>query len=283
MKKSFLGLMGLFGLMLTSVTSCGASTFDNTKLVIGLECNYAPFNWTEVAPNDYTLKVANKTNMWADGYDVQIGKILSEKLELPVEIHQIEWDSLIPELTFGNINAVIAGMTDTEERRLSIDFTDEYYRSELVLITSKSVADLYTGSLSETEFAQLIKNKMIVSQSMTVTDDVIEIFEEKYGAIHNNPVSSFALAAQDVVSGAAFAMTAELPVAKSIISTLDTLGIIHMDQSILGETQSELGVSIGIAKGNTELANMINEALSEISIQERNDLMEAAVIRSANY
>ena len=283
MKKSFLGLMGLFGLMLTSVTSCGATTFDNTKLVIGLECNYAPFNWSEIAPTDYTLKVANKTNMWADGYDVQIGKILSEKLEIPVEIHQIDWDSLIPELTFGNINAVIAGMTDTEERRLSIDFTDEYYRSELVLITSKSVADLYTGSLSETEFAELIQNKMIVSQSMTVTDDVIEIFEEKYGAIHNNPVSSFALAAQDVVSGSAFAMTAELPVAKSIVSTLDTLGIIHMDQSILGETQSELGVSIGIAKGNTELANMINEALSEISIQERNDLMEAAVIRSANY
>jgi ABC-type amino acid transport substrate-binding protein len=116
MKKSFLGLMGLFGLMLTSVTSCGANSFDNTKLVIGLECNYAPFNWSEIAPNDYTLKVANKTNMWADGYDVQIGKILSEKLEIPVEIHQIDWDSLIPELTFGNINAVIAGMTDTEER-----------------------------------------------------------------------------------------------------------------------------------------------------------------------
>ena len=62
-----------------NATSCGFND-NKDKLVIGLECNYAPFNWSEIAPNDYTLKVANKTNMWADGYDVQIGKILSEKL-----------------------------------------------------------------------------------------------------------------------------------------------------------------------------------------------------------
>ena len=277
MKKSLLGILGLGALSLSALSSCTPS-FDNTKLVIGLECAYAPFNWSEQYSNEHTLKVSNKANLYVDGYDVQIAKILGNKLGIDVEIHQIEWDSLIPELQFGGINAVIAGMTDTAERRQTIDFTDEYYRSELVLVVPADVASQYSDTLTEQQFAELINGQMIVSQTQTVTDDVIEIFATKYGAIHNNPVSTFGFAAQDVSEGSAFAMTAELPVARSIVNAFTNLGIIHIDQNILGETQAELGVSIGIAKGNNDLLTKLNQALSEISITQRNELMEVLLI-----
>ena len=279
MKKSLLPLAGLAALCLTS---CGQTTFDNSKLVIGLECAYAPFNWAENAENEHTLKVQNKAGVYADGYDIQMAKILGNKLGIDVEIHQIAWEDLILGLQTGAINAVVAGMTDTEERRMTIDFTNEYYRSELVLVVPSDVASTYDHALSAEEFGELINNKIVVSQSSTVTNDVIDTFVANYNAIHANPVDTFALAAQDVSNESAFAMTAELPVARSIISSFSNLGILHIDQSILGEAQAKLGVSIGVAKGNNELRNSLNAALSEITTEQRNDMMEQAVIRSAN-
>ena len=271
----------LFGLVTSlSFSSCSSASFDG-KLVIGLECDYVPFNWTETEPNEYTLKVFNKTNLYCDGYDVQIAKILGRELNMEVIIMQTPWTALVSDLQMGTINAIIAGMTDTEERRESISFTNEYYRSELVLIVSKDISNQYEGqTLTENQFRTLVNGKHIVSQESTVTDDVIEIFEESYGAIHSQPLESFSFAATDVSIGSVFAMTAELPVAQSICASFTNLGIIHIDQDILGETQSELGVSIGINKNDTELKDKINNVLATITNEERVRLMSEAITRS---
>ena len=278
-KKLFLVLPALFG-MLISTTSCGNTTFDNSKLVIGLECAYAPFNWSMQNENEYTLKVSNKNNLYCDGYDIQIAKYLSKELNIEVEIMQIDWLSLVPDLQFGNINAIIAGMTDTPERRQSIDFTDEYYRSELVLVVQKTVADSYQEVLNSDAFSSLVNGQVIVSQKSTVTDEVINTFAKEHGAIHASAVDSFALAATDVSNGSAFAMTAELPVAQSIVASFTNLGIIHIDQNILGEAKAELGVSIGIQKGNEELQTSINNALAKLTASQRQEMMNAAISRA---
>lgn len=259
---------------------CGSSS-DDSKLVVGLECNYAPFNWTEKAENEFTLPIANHANQFADGYDIQIAKRLSADLGKPVVIMQTVWESLISDLQAGTINCIIAGMTDTAERELSIDFTSEYYRSELVLVVKKDIADQYSSPLTAKEFGDFIQGQYLVSQKSTVTDDVLESFASEYGAIHNTPVESFALAAQDVASGSAFAMTAELPVANSIVATDSALGLVHMDQAILGETQAELGVSIGLKKGSG-MKDELNSSLAKISQADRNQLMSEAVVRSSS-
>lgn len=280
MRKSKLAVFSLLAVSVVSLTSCGNSGSNNDRLVIGLECNYAPFNWTESSPNDYTLNISNRVG-YADGYDIQLAKLLGEELGKEVVIVQTEWDALVTDLQAGSINCIIAGMTDTEERRLSIDFTDEYYRSELVLVTSKVTADFYTSALDAEAFRTLIDGQFVISQNNTVTNDVIGNVFTTYGARHANPVESFALAATDVVNNSAFAMTAELPVANSIVAANSSLGIVHIEQAILGETQSELGVSIGIQKGNTELRDELNRALATISSEQRTELMSQAVIRSS--
>ena len=264
---------------ITSLASCGSSSTN--ELIIGMEVNYAPFNWAESSASDYTLPVSNHAGVFADGYDIQVAKILSEKTGMKVSIFQSDWDSLIPNLQSNTINAIIAGMTDTAERELSIDFTNEYYHSELVLVTKKSIAEQYTSAISADDFGSFISGKMLVSQSGTVTDDIIGDVFTTYGAIRNNPVDTFAIAAQNVSSGGAFAMTAELPVANSIVSSFTDLGIVHIDQSILGDSLSSLGVSIGIKKGNTALQTSLNSALAEITADQRLSLMTAATLRSA--
>lgn len=265
-----------------SLASCGTQSDDNT-LVIGLECNYAPFNWTIGTSSDYTLSISNQANSYADGYDIVFAKRAAKELNMNVKIVKLEWDNLIPQLNAGTINCIIAGMTDTAERRESIDFTNEYYRSELVLVTSKKVADQYNSTtLNLSDLQTLLNGKGLISQIQTVTDSVIDSLASSTSCVHMTPVDTFAIAATQVSSGAAFAMTSELPVAQSIVNANSSLGIIRIDQSVLGVDLSELGVSIGIKKGNTDLQSKLNSVLANYSQEERNADMSAAVERSAN-
>ena len=65
-------------------TSCG-STNENV-LIVGMECNYSPFNWTAIKEDEYTLPISNAKGQYADGYDVQIAKYLGEQLDMEVQI-----------------------------------------------------------------------------------------------------------------------------------------------------------------------------------------------------
>lgn len=279
MKIKNLRLLAIMAASAGCLISCGNNTNEDV-IRIGLECAYVPFNWVAESQSEFTLPIANHTGSFADGYDIQVAKRISKDLGKKVEIVQTKWESLITDLQMGSIDAIVAGMTDTEERRRQISFTEEYYRSELVLVTSESVASLYDAPLSPDAFGDLVEGQNIVSQVATVTNDVIDVFATEYGARHVTPVATFALAAQDVVNGSAFAMTAELPVATAIVGKLDGLGIVHFDQEVLGEAKSELGVSIGVRKNDTALLNGINSVLNNLPKSERESLMAAAVARS---
>ena len=56
---------------------------------------------------------------------------------MKLEIYSYEWDSLIPAVQSGTVDAIIAGMSPTEEREKEIDFTNVYYMSTLVVIYKK--------------------------------------------------------------------------------------------------------------------------------------------------
>ena len=68
---------------------------------------------------------------------MQIAQYIANKLGMTLEICSYEWDSLIPALQSGNVDAIIAGMSPTAEREEQIDFTDVYYESNLVVIYKK--------------------------------------------------------------------------------------------------------------------------------------------------
>lgn len=261
-------------------SACSGGRVDDSILYVGLECAYAPFNWTESEANDYTLPISNHAGSYADGYDIQIAKILSTKTGKDVQIVQTKWESLVSDLQSGSINCIIAGMTDTEEREKTIDFTSEYYRSELVLVVKKDVADAYPDPIAMADFGAFVDGRQFESQNQTLTDDIIGSVFVGYGAVHNTPVSTFALAAVDVINGSAFAMTAEYPVALSIVANNPLLGLVRLDQSILGDSLKSLGVSIGVNKGSA-LKTTLTAALDEIGQDERNALMAAAVARSS--
>jgi ABC-type amino acid transport substrate-binding protein len=118
-----------------------APATTNGTFKVAMECAYAPFNWTDMSatatPGSVAISGEGKDGMYANGYDVQIAKYIAAKLGMKLEIYAIEWDSLLPALQSGNVDAIIAGMSPTAEREEEIDFTNVYYESNLVVIYKK--------------------------------------------------------------------------------------------------------------------------------------------------
>ncbi len=115
-----------------------ASTTGTLK--VGMECAYEPYNWTELKSGtlgEVAISSEGKENQFANGYDVQVARYVANKLGLKLEIYAMEWDSLLPAVQSGTIDAIVAGMSPTAERKQEIDFSQTYYESNLVVIIKK--------------------------------------------------------------------------------------------------------------------------------------------------
>lgn len=117
-----------------------APATTNGTLKVGMECAYAPFNWTDMekaTPGAVAISSQGSEGLYANGYDVQIAQYIANKLGMKLEIYAITWEGLLPALQSGTVDAIIAGMSPTAEREQEIDFTNVYYSSNLVIIYKK--------------------------------------------------------------------------------------------------------------------------------------------------
>ena len=122
---------------LTGTDTSAIPGLEDGVLTVGMECAYAPYNWTQMDDSNGAVPISNVPGSYANGYDVQIAQYIANRLGLKLEIYAMEWDSLIPAVNSGAIDAIVAGMSPTAERSEQLDFTDTYYESNLVVIIRK--------------------------------------------------------------------------------------------------------------------------------------------------
>lgn len=239
---------------------------ESSVLRVGMECDYAPFNWTQVSDSDTAVAISSVD--YADGYDVVIASKLAAALGMEVQIVKTDWDSLIPSLNAGAIDCIIAGMTETPERAEAVNFTTPYYESDMVVIV-KADSDLVNiTSIQE------LSGRNVLGQINTTYDDVIEQIQ---GVNHMTPLATYPRMILSLQAGEADAITAELPVANGVVAANPDLAIVRFaeGQGFVVDTS----VSIAVAKQNTELLNNLQNALNSISQEERLQIMEDAVNR----
>lgn len=108
-------------------------------LKVAMECAYAPYNWTQQTDANGAVAISSEgsAGLYANGYDVQIAKYISNALGMKLEIYAEKWESLVSGVQAGTYDAIIAGMSPTSERAEQIDFTLPYYVSNLVVIYKK--------------------------------------------------------------------------------------------------------------------------------------------------
>ena len=258
-------------LLLSGCSNSGQQLAGSNRQVlrVGMECNYAPFNWTTTVPSDTTVPITSVD--YADGFDVVIASMLAEKLGMEVQIVKLDWDNLIPALQHDQIDAVIAGMTDTPLRRESVDFTTPYYVSEEVIIVRND-----SPLVSITSIAELSGYK-VQGQMNTIYDEIIDQIN---GVVHMPAAETFPASIQALLAGGVDAVTSELPVAIGVVSANPNLTYIQFSAGNgFSGSEQDASVSIAVQKGNTELLNALQQALDSISEAQRQQLMLDATNR----
>jgi putative lysine transport system substrate-binding protein len=250
----------LAALMLLSACAFAEGTFR-----VGMECDYPPFNWTQVEPDENSVPIDGGMG-YAGGYDVEIAKRVAEGLGKELVIVKVEWDGLIQKLNADQIDAVIAGMSPTAERKITVDFTDAYYNSDLVVVVRKDSPLAEAKTLADLSGAKI--TGQLNTFHYTVIDQIPDV--QKMPAMDTFPTMTVAL-----TSGAIDGYISERPGAVSACAANANLAFVTP-----GFVASEEDTSIAVAlkQGQPELIEQINGILAGIDADARNQLMDDAVL-----
>ena len=255
-------------IMLLSVTgSFVSAALAQDTFSVGLECNYAPFNWTQTDDSNGAVAIKDGGG-FCGGYDVEIAKAIAEYLGKELVIVKTEWDGLIPAVNAGKIDAVIAGMSPTEERKFSVDFSDPYYESDLVIVVKADGPYAAASSLED------FSNAKITAQLNTFHDTVVDQIPnvKHVTAMETVPAMIVALNA-----GKVDGYVSERPGAISAQEANPGLTFVEFEEGKGFEASPEdVAVAVAMKKGN-EILPDVNAALEQISKEQRQELMDSAI------
>lgn len=257
----------------SGVSSAAASSSSGTSekvLRVGMECAYAPHNWTQTDSSNDAVQIQNSTNEYANGYDVMMAKQLADAIGYKLEIYKIEWDGLIVGVQSGKIDAIIAGMAATDARKKSIDFTDPYDTGSYCVLVKKG--GKYANATSINDFA----GAKVSSQINTVLYDTL--VPQLKGAKKLDGLSDAPTVFAALASGKLDAAPMDYPTAISAVKTNPDLQVIKFAEGKGYVLNGLDGCSyIGVKKGNTELTDKLNDALKKYTKEDMEKLMQKAV------
>jgi polar amino acid transport system substrate-binding protein len=252
MKKMILSTVALLALGTAAMA-------DPVKVGIAAE-PYPPFASPDAAGN------------WV-GWEVDLIGAVCAAAELDCVITPVAWDGIIPSLTGGQIDAIMASMSITEDRMKTIDFSDKYYNTPTVIVGPKGMAMEPTNDG--------LKGKIIGVQVSTVHQD--------YAQTHFTDAAEIKLyqtqdeANQDLVAGRIDATQADSIALDDFLKTeagacCESKGAVADDPAILG-----LGVGVGLRKGEEDLKAAFNAGIAKVISDGTYDKISAPYFASSIY
>lgn len=239
---------------------------DSDVFRVGMEADYAPFNWTQMDDSNGAVPLSGSSE-YAGGYDVEIAKKIAAELGKELEVVKTEWDGLVPALTSGKVDAIIAGMSPTEEREESIDFTDTYYTSQLVIVVESEGAYADASCLADFNGAKL------TAQLNTFHYSVIDQID---GVVKEKAMDNFSAMRVALESGMIDGYVSERPEGMSASSANSNYKMVELTDGFV-TNEEDTAIAVGVQKGS-ELKDEINEILTDISEDEKTELMDEAIV-----
>ncbi len=282
MKLKNTAALALSAVLAFGLTACGSAASpavdstvpdgdgDPTTLTVAMECAYAPYNWTQNDDTNGAVQIRDSGD-YAYGYDVIMAKKIGEALGQNVQIVKLDWDSLIPAVTSGDVDCVIAGQSITAERAEQVDFSDPYYYASIVTLVKKDSKYADAKSVADLDGATA------TSQLGTIW------YDNCLPQIPNGNI----LAAQETApamlvalnSGACDVVVTDRPTAQAALVAYPDFALLDFGggENDFQVSQEDINIGISMKKGNTALRDAINEVLSGMTADDYNNLMDEAI------
>ncbi len=279
MRRTFAIILAI--LMTLSLAACAPAAENITGvedgvLTVGMECTYAPYNWTQMDDSNGAVPISNVPGAYANGYDVMIAKRICEANGWQLEIVSSAWDSLTPAVQSKTMDANIAGQSMTADRMAEVDMAGPYFYATIVCMTTKDSAFANATSISD------LAGGSCTSQSGTIW------YDSCLPQIENIDLLPPAETATNMIlqlqTGSVDFICTDLPTAMAAAAKDDSLVILNFagtdgDFQFASDAERAENVNIGIsvAKGNTVLLEAINAVLSQMTQEDFNKLMDEAI------
>lgn len=245
-------------------------------LVVGMECAYQPFNWAQLDDGNGAVSIYGGSTgcaagkRYANGYDVMVAKMIAEELGRELVVVEYKWDSLVPGVQTAVLDLIIAGMSPTEERKQSIDFSDPYFSSNLVVVVRKDGDYADAASLADLEGAE------IQAQKDTFHDTVVEQIPN---VTHLAPAPDFTAMIAALQLKSIDGYIAEEPGAIADCSKnpdFTYIPLVNGGTGFVIDDPADVTIAIGAQKGSA-LIGEVNRVLSGISEADRQNMMRQAI------
>lgn len=255
---------------LTGTDTSAIPGVEDGVLTVGMECTYAPYNWTQTDDSNGAVPIVNNPGSYANGYDVMIAQRICDTYGWKLEVQAIEWDGLIPALNAGTIDAVIAGQSMTTSRMEQVDMAGPYFYASIVCVAKKDSEQAKAKGISE-----LTGTCTAQSGTIWYTDCLPQV----EGAQIMAQSESAPAMIMAVESGTVDFICTDMPTAMGACTTYSDLAILDFsdteDNFKVDEGQINIGISV--VKGNTELKDAMDKVLAPLNADIFNAIMNQAI------
>lgn len=268
MKRLIPLLLAVF--MVLGLTACGSKTTDKKVLKVAMEAAYAPYNWTQSDDSNGAVPIYDSKD-YAYGYDVMMAKYICDKLGYTLEIHKMDWDSIPIAVQSGTVDVGICGQSITAERLQTMDFSKPYYYASIVALTRTD-----SPLASATGLAGLA-GATCTSQINTVWYDTCLPQIKDANILPAMDQTSAMLIALE--SKKCDLIVTDEPTAMAAVSVYPDMKVLDFTGSDdnFKVSDEEINIGISVKKGNTDLVNKLNEALSTLTTDDFKTMMADAI------
>ena len=246
MKKIIALILSIF--MVVSLAACGGTSTEE-ELVMGTNASFPPYEYYD------------EDGETIIGIDAEIAKAVADKLGMKLTIKDMEFDSLLTAVQSGAVDIVFAGLTVTDERKESVDFSMTYATGIQVIIVAED---------SEIATVDDLSGKTIGVQTGT-TGDIYCTGD--YGQENVKQYANGALAVAALKNGQVDCVVIDNEPAKAFVDA--NTGLKILDTEYVTEDYAA-----AISKDNAELTEKVNKAMEELKADGTIDAIIAKYIKA---
>lgn len=220
------------------------------KIVLGTSADYAPFEFHNEIDGEDTII----------GFDISVAQFIADTFGVELEIVDMSFDNLLISLNKEDFDIVLAAMAGNEERAKAVDFSNEYYISNNVLLVLNENADKYTTQES-------LKGVTVAAQKGTVCEDKAKELSGEETVVALVKVQDMVA---ELLNGKVEAIICDKPVASGYAIMQESLSMVDIG------LVAEEGMSVAMKKDSAGLVEAVNAVLSEISEEQMSSWMGEA-------